>query len=119
MKNIALDNESNLILKNGTLQLYSGLDEYLQAVGNALATFRGEWFLDDSIGVPYYDKIFDKLLERSALRSIFVNQIKTVPGTLSVDNIEFELDNSTRILAVSFIVTSTYGTGETSVNLPV
>jgi hypothetical protein len=117
MRNIALDNSNNLIIQNGQLGLVNNLDEYLQAVRNALATFRGEWFLNANIGVPYFDKIFDKLLERSALRSIFVNQIKTVPGNLSVDNIEFLADTSTRELTVSFTLVSIYGSGEQTIDL--
>lgn len=117
MRNIALDSSNNLVIENGVLQLYSGLDEYLQAVRNALAAFQGEWFLNPDIGVPYYQKIFDKLLERSALRSIFVTQIRTVPGTLSVDEISFELATDTRILSVDFTVSSVYGSGTTSVDL--
>jgi len=119
MRNISLDSNNNLVIEDGALRIYSGLDEYLQAVRNALATFRGEWFLNPGIGVPYYEKIFDKLLERSALRSIFVDQIKTVPGTLSVDEISFELGTGTRILSVDFTVSSVYGSGNTSVDLSI
>jgi len=119
MKNIGLDNDNNLVINNGVLSIISGAEEYRQAVRSALLTFQGEWFLNPLLGVPYYQQIYDKFLERSALRSIFSSQIKSVQGTTGVGSITFELDTSNRELTVNFTVQSIYGQFSDTIDLSI
>ena len=109
LKAFKVDENNNFVFENGSLVLVEDVDAYEILLRQALATFRGEWFLDRNTGVPYYERIFDKFLERSALRSIFTSQIKTVPGTVSVKNLRFNLNRLTRELDVRFEVNTIYG----------
>ena len=61
MKDIALDTATgDLLLENFDLQLVEGRDQIAQNLMIRLRFILGEWFLDITAGIPYYDDFFIK-----------------------------------------------------------
>ncbi len=62
-----------------------------------LLTFRGEWFLDQRIGIPYYRDVLIKLPNLSLITAIFRAATVQTPGIAKVDsfNLTFEAVNRT------------------------
>lgn len=79
-----------------------------------LKLFRGECFVNVTIGVPYFTDVFKKHSNLNTLRSLFVSEISKVSGVKQVDSLEVSFDNSTRKCLITFSVTATDGTSDVS-----
>jgi len=67
-----------------------------------LRLFKGEWFLNPDVGVPYYESVLVKNPSLVAIRAIFRQAVLTTPGIASLDSLTTELDTPTRTLTVTF-----------------
>ena len=94
----------DLIIIDGNVPLYSGLD---QRIDCTLRTFRGEWWLDPTIGVPYFEEILKKNPDMSVVRQAFASVILSVPGVQEVTRLEVKFLRPTRALRVDFEVKGT------------
>lgn len=75
----------DLVFKNGlcpVTQLQA--DVVAQRLRITLYTFYGEWFLDDTIGVPYIQQIFTKVKRKSTIDLIFQGLIAADPGVIEI-----------------------------------
>ena len=59
-------------------------DVVAQRLRITLYTFYGEWFLDDTIGVPYIQQIFTKVSKKSTVDLIFQGIISADPGVIEI-----------------------------------
>jgi hypothetical protein len=103
----------DLYLEEGVLDLVIAADteEIDQRLRSALRLFRGEWFLDQSLGVPYFEKILGlKGVSMTIVEQAFRDELKRQPDVLRVDAFEATLDKVTRRLTVEFIAATTDGT---------
>jgi hypothetical protein len=89
--------------------LVDGDDAIIQHILIRLRFFKGEWFLDPTIGIPYYETILLKNPDLIAIRSVFRQAILTTPGIASLDSLLTELDNAERRLTVTFAAIKTDG----------
>ena len=69
-----------------------------------LYTFLGEWFLDPTVGVPYYQQIFGKIRTKSAVDLIFQQIITDDPDVIEILTFESTLDNANRGYSMTFQV---------------
>lgn len=105
-----------LVFSSGSLETVSGRGAVRQAIECRLRTFRGEWFLDGSIGVPYFDGILGtKNPALDAVRSVLRQEILSVPGVIRLVSLEIDLERSARRLTASFVVSSDEGLVEGSI----
>ena len=105
MSDILLDTTTDDIsITNGKISLVSGTDEIRQLLEQRLRTFRSEWFLDLTVGVPYYEGILVKRPNPNLVRSLLLDEVINTPGVLEVLEFDIEIDNSTRELSVDFRV---------------
>ncbi len=76
--------------------------EIAQRIRSRLRLFKGEWFLDRRIGIPYIQRVFAKV-DDATLRYIFSRAIRETPGV--ADLVEFELtrDRRARNVTVRFV----------------
>jgi len=70
-----------------------------------LKLFKGEWFLDTTQGIPYYQNILLKAPDLNLARSTLRTAISTVPHVTSIKTFDFDLDSPTRTLTTNFSVT--------------
>jgi hypothetical protein len=98
----------DLVIADGDLVLVSGIDAVAQLIRGYLLLFRGEWFLDESAGIPYFEDILVKNPNLSAIREIFRQTLLEVPGVLSVESLSLEL-SAERTLSVDWKVDTDLG----------
>ena len=97
----------DLVLVDGNLSPTGDLAQRLDCL---LRTVRGEWWVDPSIGVPWFDEVLKKNPDLQVIRQLLVSIITTDPEVKSVTSMDVELDRVARTLNVSFEVQSTDGT---------
>ena len=100
--NIQLDDDGDWLVTNNQLQTVTGADEIAQKIKNRLRAFRGEWFLDVRVGMPWFEKILKKNPNPAEVETIITEEIVNTDGVLNVRDIELSLDNLTRKLRVDF-----------------
>lgn len=78
-------------------------DALVQRIKIRLRFFKGEWFLDQRLGVPYIEKILVKRPDRAIIDNLFVKLIATTPGIAKVTQFRSTLDAKTRTLSCDFV----------------
>lgn len=73
-----------------------------QRINCRLKTIQGEWWLDGTIGVPYFTEVFKKSPDLAVLRQAFLTVIQGVPGVEHVDDLKLNFDKKTRTLEIIF-----------------
>ena len=110
-KNLGVDGVGqarDLYLLNGSPVLVTSLaDVVSQDLLIALALFQGEWFLDPSQGMPYFQRILGKVSD-AIVRRIFQSAILSRPGVASIQSFSMKR-GSNRSLSLSFAVRLTNG----------
>ncbi len=100
---LKLNASGDLDVTEGVLTLVDGIDRIRQQCQIRLRTFRGEWFRDRRVGMPYYQEILGvKPFNSGIAASRFRAALLGVPGVRDVQELTFDLNDSTRELAVSF-----------------
>ena len=79
-----------------------------------LQTFLGEWFMDIDSGVPYFESIFGKVLNKSAVDLILQSKILEDPGVIEIVSFDSSVDNQRRIYSMSFRVRTSEGVTDTA-----
>jgi len=102
MSDFKLDGFGELDLSTNDLQLVDGSDAIAQHLLIRLRLFKGEWFLDQRIGIPYYESILKKSPNLIAVKGIFSRAITSTPGVNSLEDLELGYEPTTRALTVSF-----------------
>lgn len=109
MIDLKMDMDTNdLAIDNFDLSLVDGLNQIRQKLKIRLQFFYGEWYLDTTKGVKYYEEILIKnpLLEK--VSSILKTTILETPGVN--DLLSFDMSYSVnRQLSVSFSVDTVSG----------
>lgn len=85
-------------------------DSVAQKIQNRLLFFKGEWFLDQREGTPWFESILVKSPDIGAIRSILRNVIAGTDGVAGVERVGLDFDRSARTLTVSFAAQLTDGT---------
>lgn len=75
-----------------------------QRICHRLRTFRGECYLDRSVGVPYFSEVLKKRPDLGHIRSLLASVISGVPGVLKILELSLDFRQNTRVLRVSFSV---------------
>jgi hypothetical protein len=109
MSSWKLDSDGDLLVVNNKLSLTIGRDAIRQHIQTSLRLFLGEWFLDTTLGVPYYQEIFVKQQTQETVASIMKRAISRVPGFISFLTFNFDYNRDTREFFVSFSVETVEG----------
>ena len=79
-----------------------------QAVQTALLLFLGEWFLDTTVGTPYFQAILGKHSQQTADLAI-QNVVINTQGVTAFSNYQSSIDPNTRLYSVSMNLDTVYG----------
>lgn len=110
-RDLKLDASGDFELENGDLALVSDVAAIGQAVRIRLQFFKGEWFLDEDAGVPYYQDVLGKKNPSpNVLAAIFQDAVLETPGVASISDLRVTIDAQTRRLSVT--VSALSDTGE-------
>jgi hypothetical protein len=84
-----------------------------------LLTILGEWFLDDTWGVPYLEEILIKNPHLASVETILRDHISSVPGVTRIVSLGLGWDRQARTLAVEFACETDMGPISETVKLEV
>ncbi len=99
----------DLLIQNNDLVLVDGQQAILQDILQTLSFLYGEWFLNNQIGIPYFQQILVKNPDQRAIDAIFIDAILGVPGVQSLSLYQFIPSYQYRNLAIEFIAQTTSG----------
>lgn len=107
-------NTNDLLIVDNDLVLTTDVDPngtnpILQDILQRMRLFLGEWFLDNSVGVPYFQQIFVKNPDMSKVEAIFIEIILSTNGVDSLIDYTFTSNNQLRQFEVSFSAQTTKG----------
>lgn len=96
-----------------------GADRVAQQIKINLLTLLGEWFLDESVGVPYLEEILIKNPRMASIETILRDHITSVPNVNRVTSFGLSWSRQSRILSVEFACDTDLGPISETVNLEV
>lgn len=99
---------SDIVLEGGRAVWITGLEAVAQAARCNLRLFLGEWFDDETQGMPYLQRILDKGGAEYAGPAVRACLLKT-PGIAQVTSLSLTYDGATRSLTVDFEAVSDLG----------
>lgn len=103
------DDTHDLKVTGYDLSLVTGTDLMIQRLKQSLWFFQGEWYLDITDGVPYYQDVLKKAPDRITVESVIKAAIIETPGVTELTAFEIEYENAPRRLLVTFSVDTVYG----------
>ena len=109
MSDLALDSTGELDLLDNDLYLTTGQDAIVQHIKQRLQTFLEEWFLDTRIGIAYFQQILKKNADPVIIDSILKREIINTPGIIELTSFDLDMDESNRLLTLTFEARSTAG----------
>jgi len=111
MKDIRLDlNDKHDMTLTGTdLSLVSDLDYILQKLSIRLLFFYGEWYLDTTAGIRFYDHVLVKNPDITLIDSLIKGVILGTDGVLEIVSYQSVYDNAARSLMIETQLRTTYG----------
>jgi hypothetical protein len=94
MKSFLLDDSNDLLVRDDTLNLtFTDENSYiLQKIKNRLLFVKNEWFLNRSLGLPYFTVILEKGVDFNFIVLLFRQEILNINGI--TDILEFNVDVS-------------------------
>ena len=110
MDDIALHaNDHDILIKDGDFLLIDNAERVAQQIKVKLLTFLGEWFLDNTWGVPYLEYILVKQPNQDLIKQILSEQILSVDDVKSLNALELDYQVKVRTLIINYEVSTEYG----------
>lgn len=111
---IKLDDTGDIAIESGDVVWIEGAEAIAQHIRCRLRMFKGEWFLNEDEGVPWFDEIFEKGVEDGRIAAILRQVILGTPGVTSLTSLAISHDRATREMTVTFEATTDLGVDITS-----
>jgi hypothetical protein len=108
MRDLKLDQEGDLMISEFDLRLTNDSEIVKQRIRQALLTFKGEWFLNTQLGIPYYESILEEKNSLQAIKAILMDAIKKVEGVKELTQFELKYNNDTRLVSINFSVIDSF-----------
>lgn len=95
---------NDLLIDPTTLDLIwaTGVDYIVQKIKVRLLLIRAEWYLDQTLGLPWFTDILTKNPNMAYVDALIKTQIATTPGVVGLISYSSELDAATRVMSVTF-----------------
>jgi len=105
---VKITKDGDIDLAGNAFELATGIDYIDQKLAIVLRSFLGDWFLDLSTGIPYFEDIFKKQYDPTRIESVLKTAILAVLGVNRITAFDLNLVNP-RQLVVSFTVSTDFG----------
>lgn len=114
---LLLDRDTHdMVFVNGATPTTQDIrDVVAQRLKISLSTFLGEWFLDQDVGIPYFQRVFGKQRSKSTVDAIFQAKILEDEDVIQMLSYDSTLDGATRTFSLTFKVLTV--AGETTVDV--
>ena len=94
---------------DGDLIIIDGIDAIRQNLRIRLQLFRGDWFLDTRLGIPYFEEVLRKAPDLNVVQSLLRDAIRTTEGVTEITEFELDFIGATRRLTLDFRAKTTEG----------
>jgi hypothetical protein len=111
MNDFKLTADNDLDMSGNDMLFVSDMDQLAQNLKIRLQTFFEEWYLDQTIGLPYFQEIFAKNPNETFITNYIKKVIKETVGIVKIVSFSFEYDNSSpqkRALKIAFVCETIY-----------
>ena len=102
MKDLRLDTDTWDLVVASDIQVVEGYETITQYIRQRLQTFLGEWFLNLSTGVPWFQQILGKVQYLSTVETILKATIADSPGVKEVTSFSIGESDQERTIRVDF-----------------
>lgn len=110
MIDLKLDTTTHdLVIEKGDLSLVKAGNEVAQNLKERLLFILGEWFLDTTVGIPYFESIWIKNPNPDLVDDIFKSAIQETDDVIELLEFSSSFDTQQRKYSVSFKVNTTFG----------
>ena len=110
MIDIELDKVTNDLVFNGfDFSLVDDTNQIMQNLAIRLRFILGEWYLDITQGVPYFEVFFRKAPNQIQIESILKEEIVNTRGIVELTSFESDFDSRNRVYSVKFSARSISG----------
>lgn len=109
MSDLKLAENGELAIENFDLVIVTGPDALAQRLAIKLRHFLGEWFLDTSFGVPYFESVLRKNPDPAQMNAAFTNAILSTPGVIRMTKYDIFYDPLDRELNLDVVIETTEG----------
>ena len=110
MKTRALNECNDIFLNGNRIAVNNDAEQVAQKVKTKLLFYQGEWFLDITVGVPYFQQVFVKPALIGTIESLIKSQIINTEGVKKLTFFKSNFDRKNRKFSVSFSAETIYGT---------
>lgn len=101
-KDLLLNPCGDLTIEEGKLVFVTDASRIRQKWLIRVRTFKGEWVLDANIGVPYFQEIFEKNVDKAHVEDIFRKLTLSTEGVIAVESVVLnDIDRATRSVNVA------------------
>ena len=99
---IKINTDGTFNIINGNIELVTGQDAIAQDIRSAIQTIRGEYFLDSSVGIDYFNEILIKNYNPIIIENAFKNAILERPGVVQITSFVFDVNKTNRSATLNF-----------------
>lgn len=99
-----LDENHDLKFVNNNLAFVENEYFVKQKIKQRLLLFKGEWFLDETVGIPYFEDVFVKDVKLSRIEALYIREVQKIEEIEEITAFEINLDNKNRKLNIYFAV---------------
>lgn len=107
MKDLQMS-QGDIALEGGDLVIVAGDDELMQAVHTSLQMLAGEWFLDTTAGLRFFEAIHGKQ-DPGVPRAEVRRALMAIEGVEEVVDLSVQVDGASRTMRVQATITDTTG----------
>jgi hypothetical protein len=103
-RDLLLSSDGDIAIIKNDLLLTIEAQTIEQRIRQELLTFKGEWFLDEELGIPYFKEILGSKNSIETIKNIFVNAIQNIDGVAELIKLDIQLETLKRIVSIEFSV---------------
>ena len=103
----------DLVVEDGDLLVLDGIDQIVQNIHIVLKFYFREWYLNQDLGVRYFEEILIKNPNVPRVDTLIKSAIAGVEGVNQILYYKSDYDNVTREFTVDFQVDTAEGTSDT------
>jgi hypothetical protein len=100
----------DLVVTNGDLVTIDGAERVAQSVEMRIQALKGEWFIDRTFGLPYFESVLgQKMITTAEFDAVTKATILEVSGVNRIVSFESSFNQASRNWAVEFVADTIYG----------
>jgi len=109
MRTFKLDDNFDRVIENNDFVVIDGIDALIQRLRVTLTTFLGECFMDKTVGIPFFQEVFQKGVSVERIAAVFKTPIIQTDGVSELLDFNLKIDKIKRSLSGDFSIRADNG----------